>query len=87
MRQSGPAAAAASGAAGSVPHAEDSTSPWGAAGMGGAVGDGGGGASEWATVRDGGGGAAEWDGRMAARRHEATTDECGVGEMSFREKI
>jgi hypothetical protein len=55
--------------------------------MGGAVGDGGDGASEWATVRDGGGGAAEWDGRMAARRHEATTDECGVGEMSFREKI
>lgn len=36
---------------------------------------------------DGGGSTVDWDSWTAVQRREATTDECRVGETSFREEI
>ena len=64
----------------------------GAAGDGGATGDGGGGAPEWTAARergttgDGGGGTAEWGGLMATRRGGAEMVRGGDGNFIFYER-
>jgi hypothetical protein len=72
-RRLGPVAAAVDGAASSVPHAEDSSSPRETEVPRG-----------WQQRCTGvGGGATDWGDWTTTRRHEAATHEHGVEETSF----